>query len=52
MTEGRSRRDGVASALKKLEKVAAMSIESRQHSNVIGALGLSAKLLQITGRDN
>ena len=46
------RKDWVASALEKLEKVAAMSIESRQHSNAIGALGLSAKLLQITGRDN
>ena len=45
------RKDWVASALEKLEKVAAMSIESRQHSNAIGALGLSAKLLQITGRD-
>ena len=46
------RKDWVASALEKLEKVAAMSIESRQHSNAIVALGLSAKLLQITGRDN
>jgi len=46
------RKDWVASALEKLEKVAAISIESRQPSNAIGALGLSAKLHQITSRDN
>ena len=46
------RKDWVATALEKLDKVAAMSIETRQHSNAIGALGLQAKLLQITGREN
>ena len=46
------RKDWVATALEKLDKVAAMSIECRQHSNAIGALGLQAKLLQITVRDN
>jgi hypothetical protein len=42
------RKDWVAGALEKLEKVASLSIKSNQHSNAIGAIGLQAKLLQIT----
>jgi hypothetical protein len=46
------RKDWIASALERLDRVADMSIECRQHSNAIGALGLQAKLLQLTTRDN
>ena len=49
---GQDRQDFVASALEKMEKVAELSIEQRQHSNAIGAVTLQAKLLQITTRDN
>ena len=49
---GQDRQDFVASALEKMEKVAELSIEQRQHSNAIGAVALQAKLLQITNRDN
>ena len=50
--EGQDRKDFVASALEKMEKVAQMSIASGQGSNAIGAVNLQAKLLQITTRDN
>lgn len=46
------RKDWIAAALEKLEKVATMSLECRQHSNAIGAIGLQAKLLQLTKGDN
>ena len=49
---GQDRQDFVASSLEKMEKVAELSIEQRQHSNAIGAVALQAKLLQITTRDN
>lgn len=45
---GMDRKDWIAAALAKLERVADLSIETRQHSNAIGAIGLQAKLLQIT----
>ena len=50
--EGQDRKDFVASALEKMEKVAQMSIASGQGSNAIGAVNLQAKLLQICTRDN
>lgn len=50
--DGTDRKDWIAMALQKLEKVADMSIETRQHSNAIGAIGLQAKLLQITSNNN
>ena len=46
------RKDFVASALEKMERVAELSIKTNQHSNAIGAVNLQAKLLQITTRDN
>ena len=46
------RKDFVASALEKMERVAELSIKTNQHSNAIGAVSLQAKLLQITTRDN
>ncbi len=46
------RKDWIAAALEKLEKVAAMSIESRQQSNAIGAIGLQAKLIQAVRPNN
>ena len=50
--DGQSRKDWVASALEKMDRVAEMSIKSNQQSNAIGAVNLQAKLLQITTRDN
>ena len=49
---GQDRQDFVASALEKMEKVAAISIASGQGSNAIGAVALQAKLLQITVRNH
>lgn len=46
------RKEWIASALEKLEKVANLSIKTNQHSNAIGALALQAKLLQITSNNN
>ncbi len=46
------RKDWIATALEKLEKVAAMSMESRQLSNAIGAIGLQAKLIQAVRPNN
>ena len=46
------RQDWVASALERLDRVATMSLECRQHSNAIGAIGLQAKLLQLTPGNN
>ena len=46
------RKEYVSSLCMKLEHVAQASMDSKQHSNAIGAFGLQARILGIEGRQN
>ena len=46
------RKEYVAQLSQKLDAVAKASIDCKQHSNAIGALGLQARILGIDGKHN